>query len=99
MERDSLLPWPDFVLGNSIFRTEKLLRFIICVCIATLFHQTAIVGFLLLLLNVLQWRDLQQRQKYLYILFVLCLPLIVVLLSQKMNNTAAIFPTFLLTWV
>ena len=101
----AILFWGTRYLGQ-----KKLLRFIICVCIATLFHQTAIVGFLLLLLNVLQWRDLQQRQKNLYILLVLCLPLIVVLLSQKMEqyrryfsdisiNMGLIIPIKLVLWI
>ena len=77
--------------GTRYLGQKKFLRFILCICIAALFHQTAIVGFLLLLLNAFQWKELQQKQKLLYILFILCVPLIIVLLSNKMAQYSRYF--------
>lgn len=85
----AILFWGTRYLGQ-----KKFLRFVICVCVASLFHRTAIVGLLLILLNVLQWSDLNSRQKNRYILFMLCLPLIVVLLIRKMDQYSRYFSDF-----
>lgn len=83
--------------GTRYLGQKKFLRFILCICIAALFHQTAIVGFLLLLLNAFQWKELQQKQKLLYILFILCVPLIIVLLSNKMAQYSRYFSDLSIT--
>ena len=38
-----------------------------------------------------EWKELQQKQKLLYILFILCVPLIIVLLSNKMAQYSRYF--------
>lgn len=85
----AILFWGTRYLGQ-----KKFLRFVICVCVASLFHRTAIVGLLLLLLNVFQWSNLNSRQKHLYILFVFCFPLIVIFFAKRMDQYSRYFSNF-----
>lgn len=53
---------------------KKVLRFILGVLIAMLFHQTAVIGFVLLAINCLRWKELPNREKVFYIFAVLMIP-------------------------
>lgn len=96
--------------GTRYLGQKKFFSFIVCICIASLFHHTAILALFLLLLNLFQWKDLYRSQKQLFILFALCLPLIVVLLSNNLNqysryfairsfNIGMIIPVKLILWM
>lgn len=53
---------------------EKILRFILGVLIAMLFHQSAIIGIVLLIVNCLRWRELSTKEKVFYLVLLFALP-------------------------
>lgn len=72
--------------GTRYLGQKKVVPYILCVCAAALFHRTAVIGLLLLLLNLFQWRDLSRGQKRLYILVGLCFPGVIALLVRELGQ-------------
>ena len=57
---------------------NKIPRYIIGVLLAMQFHQSALIGFVLLAVNCLRWKELPQNQKVLYLMIVLVSPVVLV---------------------
>lgn len=53
---------------------KKILPFIIGVLVAMLFHQTALIGFALLAINCLRWKELPRKHRTFYICVVVLSP-------------------------
>lgn len=70
---------------------KKILPFVCGVLVAVLFHQTAVIGFALLAVNCLRWKELPKRQKVLYIFVVLMIPGFVVIALQMFSRYAKYF--------
>lgn len=72
--------------GTRYLEQKKILPYVLCICAAALFHRTAVIGLLLLLLNLFQWRDMSRGQKRLYLLVGLCFPVIIILLVKEFEK-------------
>lgn len=56
---------------------KKVLRFVLGVLLAMLFHRTALMGFAFLAFNCFRWKELPLRQRLLYIFAVLSIPVLI----------------------
>ncbi len=68
-------------IGVLLYATKylmqhKRLRYLLGVLIASVFHQSAFLGVALLCVDLLRWRHLTRRQKWLMVGIVMALPLI-----------------------
>lgn len=52
----------------------KNIKFILCVFVATLIHRTSVIGFVYYFFNVLLWKNLSKKQKYITTLFFMLVP-------------------------
>lgn len=70
---------------------KKILPFVIAVLVAMQFHRSALIGFVLLAMNCIRWRELLKHQKVLYILSVLITPVLIVATIQLVGRYAKYF--------
>ncbi len=77
--------------GTRYLERKKPLQFIICVCAATLFHQTAIICIFLLCFDLLRWKELHRYQRDLYVVIAFSFPVILALLSMELDQYSQYF--------
>lgn len=70
---------------------KKIMRFVAFVLVATLFHQSAFIGFVLLALNCLRWKELPRLQKIMYIFSVLMIPVLILPVVQLASRYSKYF--------
>lgn len=70
---------------------KKMLRYVLGVLLAMLFHRTAVVGFALLAVNCLRWKELPKRQKLLYLFALLMAPVLIVLSLRMFSQYTRYF--------
>lgn len=70
---------------------KKVFRFILGVLLAMLFHTSAVIGFGLLAMNCIRWKEFPKHQKVLYIFAVLLTPVIAVVAMQVFSRYAKYF--------
>lgn len=77
--------------GTRYLERKKPLQFIICVCVATFFHRSAIICIFLLCLDLLRWKELHQYQRDLYVLLAFSFPVILARLYMELGKYSGYF--------
>lgn len=77
--------------GTRYLERKKPLQFLICVCVATFFHRSAIICIFLLCFDLLRWKELHQYQKDLYVLLAFSFPVILARLSIELGKYSGYF--------
>lgn len=62
--------------GTRYLSSKKILWFIVCVVLAMMFHRSAAIGFMLLAINCLRWKELPKGQRIFYLTCALLVPIL-----------------------
>lgn len=71
--------------GTRYLVQKRSLKFILLVAVAALIHRSAIVGFALLSVKFLRWKEMPKLKKIIYILCIFLVPLIAILSRQALS--------------
>lgn len=82
--------------ATKYIQQGKNIKFLLCILVASLIHQTAIIGILYFYFNILLWGMLKKKQKWFTISFVAFAPFVIVYVATILDAYTKYFETA--TW-
>lgn len=77
--------------ATKYIREGKNINFILCVFVSALIHRTSAIGFLYFFFNVLLWKSLSKKQKYITTIFLMFVPFAMVYAVNMLDSYGKYF--------